>query len=99
MHPIKQRIFLKLIIPFAGGMLTAYASKIYFSIWLTIPTLFLLATIYYLIHKKYLFTIRYGWVYGLVVNLFLFIAGLTLFSNEYDLHKSNHLSIIKMTST
>jgi len=90
MHPIKQRIFLKLIIPFAGGMLTAYASKINFSIWLTIPALFLLATIYYLIHKKYLFTIRYGWVYGLVVNLFLFIAGLTLFSNEYDLHKSNH---------
>ena len=90
MHKNKQRIFLKLIIPFAGGMLAAYIGGINFPAWWLIPSVVLLAIVYFLIHKRYLYTIRYGWVFGFCLHAFLFLAGYSLFYNEYDLHKPDH---------
>lgn len=71
-------------------MLVAYISGINFPVCLLIPSLLLLAIVYFLIHKKYLYTIRYAWAYGLSVNVFLFVAGFALFSDAYDLHHANH---------
>ncbi len=90
MPSIKQGVFLKLIIPFTTGMLMAYLIKFNIMSWTLVPMFFLLVIVYVFIHKKYLYTIRYSWFYGLSINTFLLSAGYVLFSNEYDLHHSDH---------
>ncbi len=71
-------------------MLAAYWSGIYFPIWYLIPVTLTLCLIYFLVHRKYLYTIRYNWLYGLSVTVFLFIAGFSFFSDDYDLHHADH---------
>ncbi|MEI7803525.1 MAG: ComEC/Rec2 family competence protein, partial [Bacteroidota bacterium] len=90
MYQNKGRLFLKLLIPLASGMLAAYWSGLFLPKWYLIPTVLVIGAIYFLVHRKYLYTIRYSWFYGLSVTVFLFVVGFSFFSSDYDLHHTDH---------
>ncbi len=90
MHSKKERVFIKLLLPLAAGLFAAYIFDIKISAWFVLFFLLLQSIVYIFIQKKYLYIIRYSWVYGLSANLFLFFAGFTLFSNAHDMHQANH---------
>ncbi len=86
----KERIFIKLLFPFAAGILCGYITGIQISSWILIALIPLLPALHFLINRKILTAYTQGWLFGVAAFTLFFFSGWFSFSTTYDLNDENH---------